>query len=639
MTTDAFDRPTRLERRRSRRLPVGAECAGDAGVDFRVWAPKRSAVEIVLEGGPGAGTTHRCTPEPGGYFRGHITAAAADTLYRFRLDADSTLYPDPGSRAQPSGPHGPSLVVDPAAFAWSDRAWPGVAPAQRVIYEMHVGTFTHDGTWASAMAELPQLAELGVTIVEMMPVADFPGRFGWGYDGVNLFAPTRLYGAPDDLRRFVDRAHALGIGVILDVVYNHFGPDGNYLAQFSDQYLHESRTTDWGPTINYDGPGSPAVRELVAANAHYWIDEYHFDGLRLDATQDIHDSSPEHVLAVIARSVVHAAPGRRTFVVAESEPQSARLVRPVEAGGYGLDAIWNDDLHHAAHVALTGHSEAYYTDYAGTPQEFISAIKHGFLYQGQHYAWQKARRGAPALDVPGHRFVSYLENHDQVANTASGERLHEKSSRGRHRALATLVLLGPSTPMLFQGEEFAASSPFLFFADHTPDLATKVREGRRTFLAQFPSIACPEVAAALAPPDDLATFERCKLDFAERTRHAAVHSFYRDALALRRHDGVLGGASEDVDGAVLTPTAFVLRFFGPGDDDRLIVVNLGADARLARVPEPLLAPPEAMQWQILFSSEDPRYGGAGTPALERDGIWHLLGEAAVVLRPVPRETQ
>ncbi len=622
---------------RSRRLPVGAECTAE-GVDFRVWAPKRARVEVVLEGGPGVGTAHPCVAQSDGYFSQRIPRARAGSLYRFRLDGGAELYPDPASRAQPSGPDGPSEVVDPTSFVWSDGGWEGVPSSRRVVYEMHVGTFTPEGTWAAAMEQLPELARLGISLIEMMPVADFAGRFGWGYDGVNLFAPTRLYGRPDDLRRFVDRAHELRMGVILDVVYNHFGPRGNHLAQFSGTYFSEQHPTDWGPAINYDGEGSSGVRELIINNARYWIDEYHFDGLRLDATQDIRDASADCIVAALVRAARAAAPGRRTYFVAENEPQSARIVRSADHGGYGLDALWNDDLHHSAHVALTGHNEAYYSDYAGAPQELVSAMKHGFLYQGQRSSWQKAARGSPALDLEPHRFVSYLENHDQIANSARGERLHVRASRGRHRALATLALLGPSTPMLFQGDEFAASSPFLYFADHEPELAASVRAGRRTFLSQFPSIARPDMTACLAPPDDPATFRRCKLDFAERGRHAGAYAFHRDALALRGRDPVFREPAW-IDGAVLSGSAFVIRFFGtaPGED-RLVLVNLGVDARLGRIPEPLLAPPEGRRWELLLSSEDPRYDGTGTPPLERDGEWYLLGEAALVLGAVAAES-
>jgi maltooligosyltrehalose trehalohydrolase len=621
-----------------RRHPIGAECSGGLGVDFRVWAPRRRRVEIAIESGSAGGTLHACTEEPGGYFRACVRDAQAGTLYRFKLDGGNELYPDPSSRAQPSGPHGPSQVVDPSTFEWGDRAWGGIRDMAHVVYEMHIGTYTHEGTWAAATTELQELARLGVTILEVMPIAEFPGRFGWGYDGVNLFAPMHAYGTPDDVRRFVDRAHGVGLGVILDVVYNHLGPDGNYLPEFSAHYLTEKHKTDWGPAINYDGEGSAGVREFVLTNARYWIEEFHFDGFRLDATQNINDESSEHILSEFVRVVREASGGRGSYVVAENESQVSRLVRPREDGGYGLDALWNDDLHHTAHVALTGHSEAYYSDYGGTPQEFVSAIKHGFLYQGQHYSWQKQRRGTSALDLSPKRFVVFLENHDQVANSATGERLHARVSRGRHRALTTLILLGRSTPMLFQGEEFAASSPFLYFADHEPDLAKRVRLGRSSFLAQFPSIASPEVLAKLAPPEDRGTFERCKLDFAERTKHAEAYTFYRELIRLRRHDPVFGDVSNHrFDGAVLTESAFLLCIFGEDGDDRLVLVNLGPDTRMPRAPEPLLAPPDGRSWGILLSTEDQRFGGAGTPVVEFDGAWQLLGEAAVVLRAIPSE--
>ena len=343
----------------------------------------------------------------------------------------------------------------------------------RCVYEMHIGTFTREGTWAAAMAELPALADLGVTVVEMMPVADFAGQFGWGYDGVDLYAPTRLYGRPDDLRGFVDRAHALGLGVILDVVYNHLGPDGNYLSDFSPDYFTDRYTNDWGRAINFEGP--PEARAFFVENAGYWIDEYHFDGLRLDATQDIRDASPVHVLADITRRVRAAAGGRRAYVVAENEPQDTRLVRDPSRGGYGLDALWNDDYHHSAAVSLTGRREAYYTDYKGSVQEFISCAKYGYIYQGQWYRWQEKRRGTPGLDLPLHTFVAYIENHDQVANSAFGRRLHQISSPPRYRAITALTLLGPSTPMLFQGQEFASTSPFLYFADHREELQGPIR--------------------------------------------------------------------------------------------------------------------------------------------------------------------
>jgi maltooligosyltrehalose trehalohydrolase len=507
--------------------------------------------------------------------------------------------------------------------------------AGQVVYEMHVGTFTREGTWEAGERELPELADVGITVLEVMPVADFPGRFGWGYDGVNLFAPTRLYGQPDDFRRFVDRAHELGLGVILDVVYNHVGPDGNSLPQFTRSYFSTRHKTEWGEALNFDGDQSGPVREFFVANAGYWVEEYHLDGLRLDATQSVFDDSPDHILAAVARRVRAAGRGRATLLVAENEPQHVKLVRPPEQGGYGLDALWNDDFHHTAMVALTGRNEAYYTDYLGTPQEFVSAVKWGYLYQGQRYAWQRKRRGTATLGLPPAAFVNFLQNHDQVANSGRGQRCHQLTSPGRLQALTALVLLGPATPMLFQGQEFAASSPFYYFADHVPELAKLVRRGRVQFLEQFPSLRDPDIQQCFADPGSEETFQRCKLDFAERTRHADVYQLHRDLLKLRREDPLFraqrpGGA----DGAVLGPEAFVLRFFGADGDDRLLLVNLGRDLHLDPAPEPLLAPPEGRAWEVLWSSEAARYGGHGTPRLETDENWRVPGHAAVVLKPL-----
>jgi maltooligosyltrehalose trehalohydrolase len=615
---------------RHRKFPIGAEVT-DGGVHFRVWAPRRRRVEVILEP---AGQPVALEPEPHGYHAGLAAGVGAGALYRFRLDGDSYLYPDPVSRFQPEGPHGPSQVVDPTRFAWRDQDWRGAALAGQVIYEIHIGTFTREGTWEAAARELPELAGVGITVVEVMPVAEFPGKFGWGYDGVDFFAPTRLYGTPDDFRRFVDRAHALGLGVILDVVYNHFGPDGNYLRQFAEHYFTDRHENEWGESINFDDEHAGPVREFFATNAAYWVDEYHLDGLRLDATQQMFDESPEHILTVIGRRVREAARGRATLVVAENEAQEARLARPLERGGYGLDGVWNDDFHHSAHVALTGHNEAYYADYLGEPQEFISAVKWGYLYQGQRYQWQQKRRGTPALDLPPAAFVTFIQNHDQVANSGHGLRCHLLTSPGRYRTLTALLLLAPGTPLLFQGQEFAADAPFFFFADHNPDLAKLVGKGRAKFLAQFPSVALPESQARLPDPADPATFARCKLDFAERERHRHQYDLHRDLLRLRREDATFRAQRpRGVDGAVLASHVFVLRYFGDGGADRLVVVNLGRDLHLWLTPEPLLAPPEGARWRIVWSSEDLKYGGSGTPILETDAGWRLPGETLVVLAP------
>jgi maltooligosyltrehalose trehalohydrolase len=609
----------------ARRWPIGADPSEDGTTSFRVWAPKRRHVAVVVEGGP----TIELHSQPGGYFagRGPVTRG---TRYRYRLDEDETLYPDPASRFQPEGPHGPSELVDPAAFKWTDADWPGLKPTGQVFYELHIGTFTRQGNWAAAADKLPALTDLGVTAVEVMPVADFPGNFGWGYDGVDLFAPTRLYGRPDDFRAFVDRAHALGLGVILDVVYNHLGPDGNYLAQFADHYFTDRYKTDWGAAINYDGPDAGPVREFFATNAASWIGEYHIDGLRLDATQSIYDSSDRHILADIAVAARRSAGKRSIVIVAENETQETKLVRPVEHGGYGLDMVWNDDYNHATRVALTGRHEAYYADYRGTPQELVSLAKSGYLYQGQWYTWQKKRRGTSTSGVPHSAFVTFLGNHDQVANIAVGLHVQALTSPRKWRAMTAFLLLGPGSPLLFQGQEFASSKPFWFFADHHDQLAPLVREGRAQFLSQFPSAADPAMAEHLPDPGDPQTFERCKLDWSERDKNRLALEMHRDLLRLRRDD--VAFREPEVDGAVIGSEAFALRFFAADSGDRLLLVNLGRDLDLRPAPLPLLAPPSDRRWRLLWSSEDPKYGGGGTPEQDPDGgHWVLPGQAAAVL--------
>jgi maltooligosyltrehalose trehalohydrolase len=625
----------------NRRLPVGAEPQSGGGVHFRVWAPRRTRVAVDLRpaGADRAAEPFTLVADGAGYFSGLSAEAKPGDRYVLRLDDEPRGFPDPASRFQPEGPHGPSEIIDPAVFAWSetDRAWRGASLEGQVIYEVHVGTYTREGTFAALERELPEIARAGMTTIEIMPVNDFPGRFGWGYDGVCLFAPARTYGRPDDLRRLVDRAHGLGLAVILDVVYNHVGPDGNFLREFSDTFFTSRYKNEWGEAINFDGPGSDGVREFVVENAGYWIEEFHLDGLRLDATQTIHDRSTTHILTAIGRRVRDAARGRSTIVVAENEPQESKLVRPIETGGYGLDGLWNDDFHHSAAVCLTGRREAYYTDYFGTPQELVSMIERGFLYQGQRYSWQKKTRGSPTRGVRRSAFITFLENHDQVANSGGGERLHELAAAGTLRAMTALLLLGPNTPMLFQGQEFAASAPFLFFADHRRDLAAKVREGRAKFLAQFPSLATDAARARLAAPDDPGTFERCKLDLDERHAHAMQYVLHRDLIGLRRRDPVFG-SDADIEGAVLNDRAFVVRYFGGADGDRLLVVNLGARLILTVVNESLLAPPEGSRWRVVWSSEDVAYGGAGTPQIEHPAGWDLPGLSTVALASA-RETQ
>jgi maltooligosyltrehalose trehalohydrolase len=506
-----------------------------------------------------------------------------------------------------------------------------------VVYELHVGTFTPEGTWRAAARQLPELRDLGITVIEMMPVAEFPGRFGWGYDGVDLFAPTQLYGTPEDLRSFINDAHRCGVGVILDVVYNHFGPDGNYLHHFAPDYFSSRYKNEWGEALNFDGENSAPVREFFLQNGEYWIRDFHFDGLRLDATQQIFDSSSRHLLGELSERVRKVAGKRAVYLVGENEPQETKLLMDCNAGGMGLDALWNDDFHHSAKVAMTGRSEAYYLDYRGTPQEFVSAMKRGYLYQGQWYAWQKKRRGKPAFGLDPAQFITFIQNHDQVANSIKGERIHLLTSPGRLRAMTALFLLGPGTPMLFQGQEFAASTPFLYFADHNPELARIVAAGRSEFISQFPSIKAPESQQILPSPGDETTFRRCVLRFEDREKNAHVYRLHRDLLRLRREDPVLTRSHpRGVDGAVLAQDAFVLRFFAEHGEDRILLVNFGRDLKLSPVPEPLLAPPLEREWELQWSSENLLYGGNGVPELTTDATWILPSESALLLRPRAR---
>jgi maltooligosyltrehalose trehalohydrolase len=621
-----------------RRFSVGAEVQ-QQGTDFRIWAPAASTLEIIERkaGSDEAGKAHALSKTEDGYFTGTLFGWGDGKLYSLRLDGKDQLLPDPASRFQPHGPHGPSRVVDPAKYAWRDAGFRGTAERGQVLYEMHIGTFTPEGTYRAAAERLGDLVEVGITTLELMPLAEFPGDFGWGYDGVALWSPTRLYGEPDDLRRFIDRAHQLGLAVILDVVYNHFGPDGCYLKSFAPDFFTDRHPNEWGEALNFDGENNGPVRRFFVDNARFWIAEYHFDGLRLDATQAIVDTSERHVIAEITAAAreAGAALDKRIYISAENEKQHAELVSSIAEGGHGCDALWNDDFHHSARVAATGRREAYYQDYCGSPQELISALRWGYLFQGQYYYWQKQRRGHSALGLDARHFITYLQNHDQIANTLTGDRIGQLVEPALLRAITALWLLAPPTPMLFQGQEFGASAPFLYFAGHGRELATLVRKGRREFLSQFPSIAPPAVSATLADPADRTTFDRCKLDWRERETHAKTYGLHKDLLALRRTDPAFRSQRADLmHGAVLGPRALVLRFLSPAGD-RLLLANLGSDLDLLPASEPLLAPPRGCTWQQMLSSEDVKYGGVGYREPYADGMWKLTSHSTSALSAVP----
>jgi len=621
-----------------RRLPIGAEVQAGGGVHFRVYAPLRQQVRVVFEDSARLGSQREFTlnRDEHGYHSGMVAAARTGMCYRLELDDLEGLFADPASRFQPEGCQGPSEIVDPSAYDWHDADWRGVSMPGQILYELHVGSFTAEGTWKAAVKNLPHLVELGVTVIEAMPVAEFPGRFGWGYDGVFLFAPTRLYGAPDDFRRFVDEAHRLGLGVILDVVYNHFGPADNYLHLFAANFRSDRHMTEWGEAINFDGEDAAPIREFFIANAGYWIDEYHLDGLRLDAVQAIIDDSPDHVTAALTRQARKSAGERQVIITAENELQQSRMLRSPNEGGFGLDGGWNDDFHHSARVAMTGQNDAYYADYRGTPQELISAIKWGYLYQGQWNERQQKFRGQPTWGIPAHNFIVFLQNHDQVANSLNGRRIHDYTSPGRYRALTTLLLLAPGTPLLFMGQEFASSKPFLYFADHEEELAKLIREGRVASFHQFRCLRSPEMNLFFADPGAAETLAACKLDWTERESNAEAYQLHRDLIRLRQEDPVFSAQeAANIHGTVLAPEAFALRYAGLHSDDRLVMINLGRDLFWTTSAYPLLAPPYGADWKLMFSTGDPKYGGPGVAAVDMRE-WHVPGHAALVLRPEPK---
>ncbi len=637
MTTGwtATETPTTGMTTRAWHMTLGAQVE-PVGVRFRVWAPKRARVDVVLEED---GRSFPLLKDEAGYFSGLVPIATAGMRYRYRLD-NGDAYPDPCSRFQPQGPHGASLVVDPSTYRWRLDAGSGLRIHGQVIYELHVGTFTPEGTLDAAIGQLDELKDCGFTLIELMPLAEFPGRWNWGYDGVALFAPAHVYGDHDALKRFVDAAHERGLGVILDVVYNHFGPDGNYLPVYSDLYTTDRHPNEWGQAVNYDGQGSGGVRDFVLQNACYWITEFHLDGLRLDAVHAIYDDSPVHVLAELSKQARAAAGSRSIVLIAECESQLIKTIRPLEEDGWGLDAVWSDDFHHICRVAVTGRAEAYYSDYRGTAQELLSVIKRGFVYQGQRYEWQNKPRGTVVKDEPAHGFVFYLQNHDQVANHLHGDRIHALASAARYRALVALMLMAPETPLLFMGQEFAASNPFLFFADHHSELAAKVHEGRKKFLSEFPAYATSEAQDAVPDPADEATFMQSRLDLSERRQHASIYRLHRDLLHLRRDDRVLARQDRSaLDGATLGHQALALRYSGPMDDDRLLIVNLGPDLDFTPAPEPLLAPIADGSWSLQWSSDHPLYGGPGivNPLTEKG--WRIPAGSATLYRAAKRELE
>jgi maltooligosyltrehalose trehalohydrolase len=580
-------------------LHLGATVRED-GVLFRVWAPDRRTVEVIADGRRPLAMTRQSD----GTFEALVPGVAGGARYQYRLDGERHR-PDPASRYQPDGVHGPSVVVDTESFTWTDQAFRGRDLADYVLYELHVGTFTRAGTFEAVIQHLPQLVDLGVTAVELMPVAEFPGSRNWGYDGVHLFAPQSTYGGPRGLRRLVDACHAQGLSVVLDVVYNHLGPEGNYLGDFGPYFTDRYRTP-WGGAINFDGPDSAGVRRHFIENARAWVREFHVDGLRLDAIHSIFDASPRHILSELAEAAREEARAldRPLHIMAESHDNDRRVVLAEKDGGLGLDGVWSDDFHHAVHVRLTGERAGYYGDFTD-PARLPRALADGFAFQGEASEYFGRKRGTPSRDLPGERFVICIQNHDQVGNRAQGDRLSTVVPFEAVKLAAALMLAAPAVPLLFMGEEYGETAPFQFFTSFIDrQLAEAVRKGRT---AEFERFAWQ---GAIPDPGDPATFVRSRLShqLANAPRHRELRQFYQTWLALRRSHPALGARGKDRARAELDATGAVLtlaRDAASGPGVRL-VANLTAEAQVFKPPA---------GWQAILDSDEFRFAGRGREPL------------------------
>ncbi len=566
-----------------------------------------------------------------GWFEGQVEGVGAGARYRYRLP-DGRLLPDPASRFQPEGVHGPSLVVDPARYQWADAGWQAPPLQDLTFYEMHVGTFTPAGTFSAVAERLPYLRDLGIGALELMPVADFAGRWNWGYDGVALFAPCRCYGTPDDLRSLVDAAHHAGIAVFLDVVYNHLGPDGAYLASYSPDFFTDRHDTPWGDAVNFDG-GVPTVREFVVANAMHWIRDYHMDGLRLDATHAIVDESREHIVAEVARRVRAAVP-RPVVVIAEDHRNLSTLIRPAAGDGYGLDGVWADDFHHIVRRRLAGDDEGYFADFCGTTTELAECIRRGWFFTGQHGPVSGRRRGTDPGGRPLEQFVVCLQNHDQVGNRAMGDRLSGEIPADAWRAATLLLLTVPETPLIFMGQEWAATTPFQYFTDHNDALGRLVTEGRRHEFAAFRAFADPSRRARIPDPQTPSTFRRSHLDWSEpdAPAHAQVLRLCRALLRFRRslQPGLLDAGAPDNSSVWLTRKA---REDGA---TLAVVVCLEGPGRVEWPPAG--GKGGGKKWEVIFTTEDDGFSTDPAPVRLEDGGLHFHRPGGAILRgPPPTE--
>lgn len=601
----------------------GAEITS-SGVSYRTWAPQKKSVSIVVFDTEGRELRELALKrEPSGYSSVLDPESAAGALYKYRLDGHA--FPDPASRFQPQGVHGPSQVIDGSAFNWTDHNWERPALHDLVIYELHVGTFTPQGTFRAIIQKFDHLHDLGVNAIELMPIADFPGRWNWGYDGVCAYAPSRAYGPPDDLRALIDAAHRAGFALLLDVVYNHFGPDGNYFGAYSDRYFNEKHHTPWGAAFNVDGEDSQPVRRHFVENAIYWVTEFHVDGFRLDATHAIPDDSPKHLIQEITEEVQQ----RGGLVICEDPRNDRKIVLPRDQRGYGCDAVWADDFHHVVRVQMTKENEGYLGYFRGTIEELVQTLREGWLFTGQ---LQKdgIPRGTSGADLAPEHFVHCISNHDQVGNRAFGDRLNQIISPASYRAASGLLLLAPYTPMLFMGQEWAASSPFCYFTDHESQLGRNITKGRRKEFAQFSEFRDPNKRRRIPDPQAASTFQRSKLRWRELKNSASnpILRLYRDFLRFRverlqeRRRGTWA-----VDQVAASTIA--IRYWPPESSGLVILAQLVPAQTAVSLDCDVLRLREDTTWALALSSNAPEYGGEQQASFHLEKKQFLLKESEV----------
>lgn len=614
------------------------------GVYFRVWSPTARSMDLQLQSPETPATPLPLKPSGDGYFTGEFPDLPTGTRYKFRIDGQQA-YPDPASRYQPEGVHGPSEVVDPSLFHWTDASWTGLTMEELILYELHVGTFTPSGTFNGVREKLKTLQDLGITAIELMPVAAFPGNRNWGYDGVDLFAPAHCYGTPEEFRRLVNEAHALNIGVFLDVVYNHLGPDGAYLGAFSPYYFSSRHKSPWGDAVNFDDEHCVHARHFFIENALHWIHEYHIDGLRLDATHAMVDDSPTHFLKELAQKVHASCPTERNvLLIAEDDRNQAQLILPPDQKGYGLDGVWADDFHHQTRRLLAGDNEGYFQDFSDHVKDLAKTIRQGWFYTGQNSIFRKRPQGTSTERILRNQFVHCIQNHDQVGNRAMGDRLHFKVDLASVRAMSALLLLSPATPLIFMGQEWGASTPFCYFTEHHEALGKLVTQGRRNEFRHFKAFSEPESMLSIPDPQALATFTNSKLNWPERDQqpHAGMLDLYRDLINLRKTEPALhGNSNSSIKIEPLGDNILALKREAPDHSSLLVVACLKGRGKTVLGTHSVTRPPERTRWNLLWTTEDARFTDSPSGprvAIEKENILlDFQGPCTVIFRAITPE--